>query len=274
MNSYLKIYVVASIATFCSTALSGVSSTVVREAAQAVETAALRSGRTFESEAAKKVAIAEAERLASAHGKGVLRVVEDGGLEIMPPITKYGDDFVKIAAQASPAGRRALAMNAPDILPLARRVGVDVVELEAKAPGQASHVFQLFGDDAGKAVAKTVRTEDLPRLIKYGEKADNEGTRKLLLETYQKEGPSLFERIPPKVILAGGLSSAMLLGTYGAGAEDRAKADVLQNNPDIAKAVMLHAATVNGIVGGVILLVLILVLLWRFGLMPGQRRKS
>jgi hypothetical protein len=273
MNPLLKIFVAASIATFCSAALSGVSSTIGKEAAKAVEAAAQRSGRNFESEAAKKVAIAEAERLASAHGNGVLKVVEDGGLEIMPTITKHGDDFVKMAAQASPAGRRALATSAPDLLPLARRVGVDAVELEAKAPGQASHVFQLFGDDAGKTVAKTVRTEDLPRFIKYGEKADSEGTRNLLLKTYQKEGPSLFERIPPKVILAGGLSAAMLLGTYEAAAEDRAKADVLQNNPDIAKEVMLHATTVNGIVGGIVILVLIFVLLWRFGLMPGQRRK-
>lgn len=162
-------------------------------------------------------------------------------------------------------------MNAPELLPLARRVGVDAAELEAKVPGQASHVFQLFGDDAGKAVAKTVRTDDLPRFIKYGEKADCEGTRKLLLETYQQEGPSLFERIPPKNILAGGLTAAMLLGTYEAAAEDRAKGDVLRNNPDIAREVMLHSTTVNGIVGGIVLLFLIFVLLWRFGLMPGQR---
>jgi len=273
MNSLLKIFVAASIATLCSAALSGVSSTIGKEAAKAVEAAAQRSGRNFESEAAKKVAIAEAERLASAHGNGVLKVVEDGGLEIMPPIAKYGDDFVKIAAQASPEGRRMLAMNAQDLLPLARRVGVDAVELEAKVPGQASHLFQLFGDDTGKAVAKNVRTEDLPRFIKYGEKADSEGTRNLLLKTYQKEGPSLFERIPPKVILSGGLSAAMLVGTYEATAEDRAKADVLKKHPDIAREVMLHATTVNGIVGGIVILVLIFGLLWRFGLMPGQRGK-
>jgi hypothetical protein len=173
--------------------------------------------------------------------------------------------MVKLATKASPQARRVLALNPEELVPLSRRVGVDAIELEAKVPGQAKHVFVLFGDDGGRYVARNVRSEDLPRLIKYGEMTDSDTTRRALLEAYKKEGKSLFERIPPKLVLAGGLTAAMLIGT------DKltdAVGNAIDEDRGIVERVLNHTVSVAGIiVGGLVLL-----LLWRFRLMPWHRK--
>lgn len=143
----------------------------------AVEQAAKISGKKIAGTAAKKVATEEVKRLAGTHGADVLKVVEDSGLELLAAVPKHGDDLVVVAMKGSPQARRALALNVDQMLPLAKRVGVEALELEAKVPGQAAHAFEIFGDDAGKALAKSIPTEDLPRLVKYGEKADSAATR-------------------------------------------------------------------------------------------------
>lgn len=228
-----------------------------------VETAAKRSGRTLEGAAARKVVVGQVEGLTRTYGDDVLKIVEDSGLEFVEAVPKYGDEIVKLASKSSPQARRVLALNPQELVPLSRRVGVEAIELEAKVPGQAKHVFDLFGEDGGRYVAKSVQTEDLPRLIKYAEKADSDATRRALLEAYKKEGKSLFERIPPKLVLATGLTGAMLYGVHEA-------SEIARDSPDVLGDIVNHATSVAGAVA----LVVILLLLWRFGLMPWHRRKA
>jgi hypothetical protein len=272
MISPLSIALVIAGCMFLSLPAAATVATKVTEQAIeiAVEQAAKISGKKIAGTATKKVVTEEVKRLAEAHGAAVLKVVEDSGLELLEAVPKHGDDLVLVAMKASPQARRALALNVDQMLPLTKRVGVEALELEAKVPGQAAHAFELFGDDAGKALAKSIPTEDLPRLVKYGEKADSAATKDLLLKSYAKEGPKLFERIPPKLVLAGGLSASMLLGTHEAFETERAKADVLRDNPEIARDVMNRSTSV----WAGIALVVILLLLWRFGLMPWQGRRS
>jgi hypothetical protein len=226
-----------------------------------VESAARKSGRTLEGAVARKAVVEQVEGLTRTYGDDVLRLVEDGGLEFVEAVPKYGDDMVKLATKASPQARRVLALNPEELVPLSRRVGVDAIELEAKVPGQATHVFELFGDDGGRYVARNVRSEDLPRLIKYGEMADGNATRRALIEAYEKEGKSLFARIPPKLVLASGLTAAMLYGTHEA-------SQIAGQNPGVFREIVNHATSV----AGAIVLVVVLLLLWRFGLMPWQRK--
>lgn len=243
-------------------AAASVVSKVTQEALEAtVESAAKKSGRALDSDLARRAAVEQVEGLTRTYGDDVLKLVEDGGLEFVEAVPKYGDEMVKLASKATPQARRVLALNPEELLPLSRRVGVEALELEAKVPGQASNVFRLFGDDGGKYVAKNVPTEDLPRLIKYGEMADSDATRRALLEAYEKEGKSLFERIPPKLVLAGGLTAAMLYGVHEA-------SDIARENPGFLSDIINHATSV----GGIVLLVAIVLLLWRFGLMPWQRK--
>lgn len=263
--------VLATLAGIVCPAVAGIVTKVSAQAIDlAVEQAAKVSGKKIAGTAAQTAATAEVKRLAATHGPDVLKVVEDSGLELLAAVPKHGDELMQVAMKASPQARRALALNVEQMLPLAKRVGLDALELEAKVPGQSTHVFQVFGDEAGKGLARSIPTEDLPRIIKYGEKADSEATRKLLIDKYAKEGPSLFQRIPPQLVLAGGLSAAMLLGTYEATAPERAKADVLRDNPEIVKDVMNRSTAVWA---GVALTALML-LMWRFGLMPWHRPRS
>ena len=226
-----------------------------------LERAAQRSGRSIEGTAAQRAALEQLERLSAKHGDEVLKVVEDSGIELLDAVSKYGDDVVSLASKATPQARRVLALNPAELVPLSRRVGVEALELEAKVPGQSVNAFRLFGDDGGKFIASKVETEDLPRLLKYGEMADSDATRRALLEAYEKEGKSLFERIPPKLVLATGLTAAMLYGVHEA-------SDIARDNPGVLSGIVNHATTVAGAVG----LVVILLLLWRFGLMPWQRK--
>jgi hypothetical protein len=258
-------------ACFTFPSVASIATKVTAEAIDiAVEQAAKISGKKIAGTATKKAATEEVKRLTDAHGAGVLKVVEDSGLELLAAVPKHGDDLVLVAMQASPQARRALALNVETMLPLTKRVGIEALELEARVPGQAAHAFEVFGDDAGKALGRSIPTEDLPRFIKYGEKADSAATKELLLTTYAKEGPKLFERLPPKLVLAGGLSASMLLGTYEAFSTERAKADVLRDNPEITRDVINRSTAYSAGIA----LVILLLLLWRFGLMPWQGRRS
>lgn len=223
---------------------------VLREASE-------RSGRRTVEDGAKLVAVETLKRMTGKYGDAALRVAREGGIELVEAVPHHGDEVFEIAMKLSPEGRRTLARELPELLSLAKRSGIEAVELEARAPGLGRQAFTIFGDDGGRYVAKGVPTEDVPRLIQYGSKADNPATRKLLLEKYQVEGKSLFERIPPKLVLAGGLSGAMLYGTNR----------VTEPLKD-SKVAMLFF-----VVAGLVVVVIVSFLLGRFGLLPWQHTK-
>ena len=243
---------------------------------EALEKIAVRSGGKIAGREIKEKALLEAmERLGRTYGDDVLlRVVREGGEEALEAAVKYGDDVVEIFQRSSPAARRALTRSLPELLPLARRVGVEALELEAKAPGLATGVFRVFGDDVGKAVAKSVPVEDLPRLLHYAEKADSAATRNALWRRCQKEGVGKALKHLPRFIVAGGLTTAMLYGVHRVTEPYAADAENLRedgkNGGELAKSRWHHATNW----GGGIAMVIALMLLWRFRLMPwhGKRR--
>jgi len=139
------------------------------------------------------------------------------------------------------------------------KLGAEAVELEVKAPGLTRTVFTVFGDDAARKIATTVPAEDLPRLVSYAERADTPQTRALLLEAYEREGRSLFERIPAKLVLTGGLTTAMIYGTHRASAPMAALGTQIENNPDLAGRALDWMALIGG---AVVLLVTTVLLRW------------
>ena len=232
---------------------------------EALELASRKSGREIAEISVRETTERALEQSAAKFGNKVLVAAGDGGLELIDGTIKYGDDVMRLAVDASPAARRVFALNTEALLPLARRVGPEALELEAKAPGLAGHIFATFGDNAGKIIAKNVPPDDIPRLLKYAEKADSQTTRELLHQTYQKEGKTLFERIPAKLVLAGGLTAAMLYGTHNVTKPIR---DTLAGNQGLVGQVLNHAVTVSGVV----VVIIAILLLWRFNLMPWQRK--
>lgn len=271
MNAHhICIIVLAALFLQSTEGIASPSSTLTREVLERVlRESTERSGRELLEEGAKKSAIETLERLAGKYGDDALMVVRDGGLELIEAVPRFGDEVFEIAIKASPEARRAFARELPELFPLAKRVGVDAIELEARTPGLALKTFSTFGDEGGKIVAKSAPTEDVPRLLSYGEKADSRATRDLLIETYEKEGKSIFERIPPKLVLASGLSASMLYGTHRGTEPLQATGDAIRENDDLAQ----NAVTLFTIIGGAIILMLAALLLWRFGLMPWQRPK-
>jgi hypothetical protein len=179
---------------------------------ECAEVAAQVSGRTLSATARKEVG-AEIERAALRLGPEALDTARRGGLELVEAATKHGDDIWRLGASA-PAGARALALHTEEILPLARRIGPEVLDLEAKAAGTAAGVAEQFGDKAVPYFAQKVPPSDIPVLIGYAQKADSAATRELLLREYQKQGRSLLERLDWKQIMAIGLSSGAIVGTY------------------------------------------------------------
>jgi hypothetical protein len=208
--------------------------TLVREA---VEMAFRKSGREVVERASREAAEEAVEKGVTKYGSRAAQAVADGGMELVEASAKYGDDVMRVAVEASPAARRALALEPGRMLPLVREFGGEAIELEAKSPGLARRMFTSFGDDGARQIARQVPAEDMPRLLAYAEKADSAETRRLLLEAYAKQGPSIFERIPANLVLATGLTGAMLYGTHRVTSPVAAIGDAMRNDPTLARDV-------------------------------------
>jgi hypothetical protein len=210
------------------------------------------------------------EAAATKYGPRAVQAVADGGLELIEAGTKYGDDVMRVAVEASPAARRVLALEPERMLPLVRELGEESIEIEAKSPGLARRVFANFGEDGARQIAKNVPADDLPRLLTYAEKSDAPATRVLLLEAYEKEGASLFQRIPASLVLASGLSATMLYGTHRLTAPIQAMGDAIEKSPELARDATLRFVW---ILGAALLLATVFVLS-SFRLTPWHARKG
>ena len=227
-----------------ASAAPGVSQ-IVREA---VEFAFKKSGREVVERTSREAVEQSVEAGVAKYGSRAAKAVADGGVELVEAAAKYGDDVMRVAVDATPAARRALALQPSRMLPLVREFGEEALEIEAKSPGLARRVFTTFGDDGGRQIAKQVPAEDLPRLLTYAEKADTPKTRRLLLDVYAKEGATIFEKIPASLVLATGLSTSMLYGTHRATEPFDAAGDAIRNSPDLARETTTGFLWVFGVV--------------------------
>jgi hypothetical protein len=120
--------------------------------------------------------------------------------------------------------------------------------------------------------AALIPAADLPRLTRYADAADTPATRELLMQAYAREGPGLFERIPPRLVLASGLTTAMILGTHRATEASYQVGQRIQDLPDedVTEIVsQTMRSTLQLIAAGLGLIGLFL--LWRFGLLKRHR---
>ena len=210
------------------------------------------------------------EAAATKYGPRAVQAVADGGLELIEAGTKYGDDVMRVAVEASPAARRVLALEPERMLPLVRELGEEAIEIEAKSPGLARRVFTNFGDDGARQIARNVPADDLPRLLTYAEKADAPATRVLLLQAYEKEGASLFQRIPASLVLASGLSATMLYATHRVTTPIQAMGNAIEKSPELARDATLRFVWILG-AASVLATVFILA---SFRLTPWHARKQ
>jgi len=158
----------------------------------------------------QKQALTTVPELAARNGGSVNRAVREGGLEAL---SRDPEALARVAAELTPRARRALLQNTDRLLPLALSRGPEAVELAVRYPGVHRKLMRMGGS---VRQLSDVPPADLPRLLRYLDAADSPATREALLGAYAREGPRLFERIPPRLVLAGGLSTALVLGTHRA----------------------------------------------------------
>lgn len=187
-----------------------------RVIAEAVEAALRKGGREAVEPAARRAAMEAGEQIARRHGRAGLRLLADGGMDAVQVLARYGDDAARIGNGLSPAARRVLVTNADSLIPLGRRLGAEAVEQAAKSPHTAVRLLGRYGDDVGMRVLRHTPAEDLPRVLRYLDAADSPATREAFLQAYRKEGPSIFQRIPPSLVFVSGLSTSMIVGTVRA----------------------------------------------------------
>lgn len=251
------------------TAAGSPISTLIREAVEQACRVSGREGleRTARESAEQAVAVA-----VKRHGPAAAEAVSRGGLELLEVGARHGDDVLRLAKAAGPAGQRALALQADRLVPLARRYGPVVLDLEARAPGLGGRVFSAFGDDIGTAVARTAATEDLPRLVLAAERADSPATRALLWSRYQEGGGVFLKAMDWKVVLAVGTSVAIINASHRRTAPYVAMGKSIRENPEIAeKAVGGMFYGWSAFSWALLPPAVVLCLLWRFGLTPWHR---
>lgn len=224
-----------------------------RAVSETIEAAAKRSGRILDAGLRSSLE-KRAFSLAARYGDDILPLVRRGGLEVLEQGAKHGDDFWRFCRRV-PEASRILALRSGELLPLARRIGPEVLRLEVRVPGCAARVVREFGDDAVALLAKRPPAE-ISKLLGYAAKADSPATRKLLLNSYRSaRNPSLFlEKLNWRQIMAAGLSAAAITAAYKT-------ADGLQQglgNPQTAEAVARRTVTL--LIGGCFGLLLLLML--------------
>jgi hypothetical protein len=214
------------------------------------------------------------DRVVARYGDDVLRGFDDGGEALLRAVQTHGDEVAELATVASPDARRAFLKNVPDLLPAAQRIGPEVLELEARSGGRALMAIDLLGDDGARLLARRVPAREIPRMLRYAQKAPDQPTRKLLLEAYEAEGKSLFERIPPRLVLASGLSAAMIVGTHEVTEPARAMGDVIRENDDIAQRAVDGSIKYGMTLAFALIFLFLVFVFWRLGWMPWHRRRG
>jgi len=154
------------------------------------------------------------EKAAKQHGDNVFNLVRSGGIELIEQGGKHGDELWRLALKY-PNAARTLALHGDDLLPVVRRLGPEVLELELRNPGLGLKAVETFGDDAAKALAKAP-PEHVPVLLGYAGKANDPATRRLLLDTYAKSSnkAAFIAAFNWKNVMAVGLATGTVIAAY------------------------------------------------------------
>lgn len=196
---------------------------------ETIELAAKKSGRTL-TVASRKATSEMLETAVKKYGDDIYDIVKKGGLETLEQGSKHSDDFWKLCSK-NHKFIPVLTKNADELLPLAKRIGPEVLEFELKSPGMTSKVVSEFGDDAIKKLLTTPK-KDLVELVGYSLKADSPATKKKLFDAYLANGSKCLKELGKHkgLILTGGLTASMLIGVdnitegIGEGAREGTKA--------------------------------------------------
>lgn len=186
--------------------------TPIKIVQETVEIAIKKSGKILSVAAKESIELAT-QKAATKYGDEILKIVQNGGIEIIEQIgKKNGDEIVKLCIK-NPGATRSLALHADELLPLVKICGENFLIVEAKVPGLAKRVFQEFGGDGIKKLTMA-NANEISQLIGFAGKTKNITTKELLLQAFEKNGEKFLLALDWKKIMAGGLSIASIISAY------------------------------------------------------------
>jgi len=169
-------------------------------------------------DAARKTLQPAVERGIRLYGDDAVRAAaRRGGLEILEASTKYGDDVLRLAKEV-PEATRVLAVRADELVPLAERLGSDVLRVEAVRPGLARAIVREIPAPYTRDVLKygVRHPDDALTLTSIAAHLPDPNLRIHLIRTFEKTRNKagflevLLEKVNWKTIMAGGISAAFI----------------------------------------------------------------
>jgi hypothetical protein len=212
-------------------------------------------------------AVAALEAAYKVEGRAALDATKIAGIALPEAAAKYGPDVYRLAVRV-PEAASVIAYRAETILPLASRYGDDILRIEARMPGLAESAVKSFPEGTDISRLAKLPTNQAKAVISFSAHATEKQAPRALLDAVEKSGGSVLERINPSTVLAGGLSVAMIYGTHRATEPLTAIAKAIRLDPKIAVEVGNHIITIVGCLLGFV----VLLLLWRFNLVPWRRK--
>ena len=195
MFTYTSLVPILACGTFFLVA--NVHASPAKVVSETIELAIKKCGNNAASVASKRAAEKALQEAVKRHGDDVLKYVESGGLKAIECGQKYGDDFWALCKKY-PDASNGIANNADTLLPLVKRAGTDVIEIETKVPGLASELTEIYGINAVKHLSKQ-SPEDLVKLYQFG-------------KHFPSDAPALLKKLNAEPNFLTRLSGTQLLG--------------------------------------------------------------
>ncbi|MBT3378618.1 MAG: hypothetical protein HN406_23625 [Lentisphaerae bacterium] len=208
----LVVLVATTLARPQATLIRPITKALLRYTDEAIEAAARLSGRHLDD--ASRVALRRTVSTATRrHGDDVLLAMRHGGIELAEAAARHGDDVWKWSSRV-PGVSRSLALHADNLVPMTRRLGKNVLRLEAKAPGLPRMLATRYSDDIASSFVRSVRPNDATRTAGFLAKADGPATRTLLLRRYRETEGKILKWLDWKTVMAFGLTAAVVTSAH------------------------------------------------------------
>lgn len=225
------------------------AASVSKPVAEVIEQLAKLAGRAPERGAAEALEMAW-----RTNGRLALDAAERGGLGLTEAAARHGDDIMRLAVRV-PEAAPILAARADEVLPLVREFGDDILRIEARVPGLADDAARSFPATGDLRRLAKLPDEELRGVISLASHATEPAAARTLLDAVEKQGGSVLTKLNSGQILAGGLSTAMVITAAGGAVSVVRSPDALAR---VGVAAVGKIGTPVGIAVGLLILVVAL----------------
>lgn len=159
------------------------------------------------------------------HGEAALSAARRGGGELLEAAGRHGDEVYRMTREV-PEAATALAVHSDTLVPLARQHGKPVLEIASRFPGLVDDAVRLFPAEGELTRLVKLPPDQMKEVIKLSHHAKEAGVPSRLLAGVERTAGKILRKIDPKLVLATGLSLAMLEAAEAGGEAVRKSPDV------------------------------------------------